>query len=219
MPLSNPYLLPFIVDVASRVRPRRRLLDIGIGTGMVGLAVRQYLDIADGNLERGEWKITLDGIEIYEPYANPVWDFAYSRVLRADARQALPELGDYDLILLCDVIEHFDKSEGRAILDLCRRKARYVIVTSPNGEYEQGAAFGNEHETHRSAWRPEDFQRMPAFSRIIGNTFISVIAADRRALRALKLRSLPSLHDSAWAKASVLYSRARRELRKLGIGG
>ncbi len=220
MPVSNPYQLPFVVEVASRIAPSR-VLDVGVGLGLVGAALRQYLEVCAGRLDRAEWKCRIEGIEIHAPYRTALWDFAYDEVHLGDAQKILPRLGGFDLVLACDVIEHFPKSDGEAFLEACLARSRFVIVTSPIGRYEQGAVFGNPHETHRSEWRGGDFCAWPHHYIEIGGTFLAVVACEKSALRALNLETLPRIHRSAsqvvrqWAGAVGLGPMARRARRAL----
>ena len=223
MPVSDPYQIPFVVDVASRIAPSR-VLDVGIGLGLVGAALRQYLEVCAGRLERASWRCRIEGIEIHAPYRTALWDFAYDTVHEGDARTILPRLGDFDLVLACDVIEHFPKAEGAAFLTACLAKARFVIVTSPVGRYEQGAVFGNPHETHRSEWGRGDFRAWPCDYREASGTFLAVIARDQRELVDLRLATLPHLRRSAakiarQVAAAVGLGPAARSLRRHLAGG
>lgn len=196
MPVSNPYQLPFVLDVASRIAPSR-VLDIGIGLGLVGAALRQYLEVCAGRLERRAWRVRIEGIEIFPAYRTPLWDWAYDAVHLGDAQEVLGGLGEFDLALACDVIEHFPKKEGRAFLERCLKQSRFVVITSPVGRYEQGTVFGNPHETHRSEWGRDDFRVWPCHYAEAGGAFMAVLAREREALRGLNLPTLPRLRRSA----------------------
>ena len=220
MPVSNPYQLPFVLDSAARSAPAR-VLDVGIGLGLVGAALRQYLEVCAGRLERHEWRCRIEGIEIHPPYRTPLWDWAYDAVHLGDAREILPRLGKFDLLLACDVIEHFPKEEGRAFLETCLTAARFVIVTSPVGRYEQGTVFGNPHEAHLSEWSRKDFRIWPNHYVEARGTFMATLARERGDLLRLGLRTLPRLNRSAsqaardFAAAAGLGPFARRARRAL----
>src|SRR4051794_1109603 len=113
MPVSNPEHIPAVLHFVQACQPRS-ILDVGIGTGSYGLLLRQGLDIGYGRMQPAEWQVQIDGVEIFEGYRNPVWGYAYSRVVMGDVRQLLPGLGAYDLILCNDVLEHFPREESRA---------------------------------------------------------------------------------------------------------
>jgi Methyltransferase domain len=65
----------------------------------------------------------------------------------------------FDLVVLCDVIEHLPKKQGYELLDRCEQlTSKYVLLQTPNGFLEQGPEFGNEHQKHLSGWFPHDFE-------------------------------------------------------------
>lgn len=156
MPSSQPDNISTIVKWITEIDPAS-ILDVGVGFGKYGVLAREYTDLRHGRYYRKDWKVVIDGIEIFDPYVNPVWDI-YDRVFCEDAVELLHHLKNYELVLLCDVIEHFEKSVGHAVLAECRRMAtRAVIVSTPVIRYPQDPMHGNEHERHRSEWCQEDF--------------------------------------------------------------
>jgi 2-polyprenyl-3-methyl-5-hydroxy-6-metoxy-1,4-benzoquinol methylase len=135
----------------------RRILDIGVGMGSYGFLLRQHLEIAEGRLDKETWTTQIDGIEIFEGYRNPVWDYAYDQVLLGDVRSLIGELGRYDLILCNDVLEHFHKPEAISIVRNLLDHGSVVIATTPNRVIPQGAWGGNDAETHRCLLTRSDF--------------------------------------------------------------
>jgi len=131
----------------------------------------------------------MGGVEILEPYRNPIWSFAYDEVHVCDVETLLDKGGErYDLILCCDVIEHFDKDSGRRVLGKMLQRAKAVIIVSPIGHYPQEAIYGNAHEAHKSEWGEGDFSHLPHLYKPIGATFLCVAARDPADLRGVKLR-------------------------------
>jgi len=65
-----------------------------------GVVVREYLEFWYGRLRREDWKVRLEGIEIFRDYRNPLWD-TYDAVYVADALETLPKLGRFDVRLCC----------------------------------------------------------------------------------------------------------------------
>lgn len=161
MPVSNPEHIPAVLHFVHAAEARS-ILDVGIGTGSYGLLLRQGLDIGYGRIQPEEWQVKIDGVEIFPAYRNPVWDFAYSRVLMGDIRQLLPALDHYDLILCNDVLEHFPRNEARQLVKALLGKCRVLLATTPNREYPQGAWGGNEAETHHSLLDRSDFAGLVA---------------------------------------------------------
>jgi 2-polyprenyl-3-methyl-5-hydroxy-6-metoxy-1,4-benzoquinol methylase len=213
MPQSDHWALPWVLETAQALNPTS-VLDVGVGMGQYGLHLRQLLDISRERLTRVEWKTRVDGVELYEPYRNPIWDYYYDAVHLRDARDFLRGLDrEYDLILICDVIEHFDRAEAEALLALARAKGKWVIVTTPNGAYPQGAMFGNEAETHRSEWVPQDFLRLGGAVHEIRATFMAVLrgTADN-SVPAPRVGQLPTLFENT---GRSLFKCARRWLPRM----
>ena len=192
MPQSDYWAIPYVLDTASQIRPRS-VLDVGVGIGQYGLQLRQILDIGQGRLRRDEWVTRIDGIELFEGYRNPVWDYFYDAVHIGDCRQFLGDTSQqYDLIVLCDVIEHFEREEALHLLELLRARGQWVVVTTPAGHYPQDAVFGNAGEIHRSEWRMDDFRRLGATVHPIRTTFLAVFPGHGTKLPADSLtRDLP----------------------------
>lgn len=137
-----------------------RILEIGIGHGKYGVLIREYLEIAYERYSRSEWQLELVGIEVFERYRSPLWDYAYDHVMVADVRYVdLAALKKFDCCLLLDVIEHFDHEGGHLLLKRLLDSCDYVIVSTPLQFLPQGALFGNEAERHRSLWSRRDYRR------------------------------------------------------------
>ena len=161
MPVSNPNHIPAVLHFVQACQPRS-VLDVGIGTGSYGLLLRQSLDIGAGRIQAATWQVKIDGVEVFEGYRNPVWSYAYSRVLMGDVRQLLPTLGTYDLALCSDVLEHFPREEARSLVRTLLTQCRVLIATTPNREYPQAAWGGNEAETHCCLLGRADFHGLVA---------------------------------------------------------
>ena len=131
----------------------KSVLDLGIGFGMNGAGVRNWLDLG---IE--PFKTKLVGVEVFENYGNATWDL-YDKVHLMDIRDYLKDCEAFDTIIMTDVIEHFTKEEGIEVLEMMKAKCKVsCIVSTPGVWIEQGAYQGNEHETHRSLWTVEDFK-------------------------------------------------------------
>ena len=159
MPTSYLHQLTDIVELIVFTNPQS-VLDVGVGFGKYGVLCREYLDLRDGREEYYNWRRRVDGIEIFEAYLTPLHAFIYDHIYLGDALKILPGLETtYDLLLLVDVIEHFDYETGLNLLNACQKAARNVLVSTPHQFISQKAAFGNVFETHRSHWRKKHFSR------------------------------------------------------------
>ena len=88
MPFSDFYHIPVVLHFALAAQPKS-ILDVGVGMGAYGLLLRQHLDICNQRLSREQWQLRIDGVEVFEGYRNPVWDYAYTSVIMGDAREVL----------------------------------------------------------------------------------------------------------------------------------
>lgn len=186
MPTSDFHQISDVLHVVYQHQPKS-VLDVGVGFGKWGLLCREVLEIYNERIPPESWTTRIEGIEIHEPYHNRLWDMAYNTVHVGNAVDVLPQLGRYDLILCCDVIEHFDKAAGLEFLRLMLRHAGLVIVTSPRGFAAQGARYGNAHETHLSGWTDPDFVEFPHLYKDIGFTFMTVLASTWQDLKGIEL--------------------------------
>ena len=166
MPTSPWQPIGPIIDLIMDIEPRPdRILDVGLGFGKWGMLLREYLEYyGRSSTLAGTRLIVIDGIEVCASYVGTIQKAIYDTVFLGDARAVLPELVtcSYDLVMLIDVIEHFDKVEGKDVLAECVRVGEVVIVSTASGWYPQKAAHGNIYETHRSLWTVTDLRRAKA---------------------------------------------------------
>jgi len=179
MPHSDPWAIPWVIELIDHLAPTS-VLDFGVGNGQYGVQLRQCLDIAPGRLKPDQWRADIRGVEVFENYRNPIWDYFYDEVTVGDGVAFLQSARRrYDVIIACDVIEHFERPKALEVLNLLRSHATTVVITTPNGAYPQGPAFGNEAERHLSEWRPAEFESLGASTRTICSTFLAVFSSDR----------------------------------------
>jgi len=157
MPTSHPFQINEIVSIIRAVNPQK-LLDIGIGFGKYGFLAREYLELWDGRNQYNKWIRTIDGIEIFEPYITALQYYIYDNIFIGDAIEILPILTKhYNLMLLVDVLEHFNKADGIDLLQECIVHSDNILISVPNDIGNQKDAFGNIYETHRFQWEPNHF--------------------------------------------------------------
>jgi hypothetical protein len=135
-----------------------KILDIGSGTGRYGLLIRE------DNISRRsvceslepEDTMTIDCCE-FTPY---LYTLVCHNVYNKHFHKSMFELTDkelskYGLVLMIDVVEHWDKD---VIKDFLKRIPGKILISTPkavcmyNTEY-----YGDEH-THCSQWFYEDFK-------------------------------------------------------------
>ena len=148
MPTGHFGHIGLVVELMLKLQPKS-VLDVGIGYGKYGMLAREYLDYAHFKKR----SIIIDGIEGFADYIQEGQRFYYDHIFVGDARTLLPSLGQYEMILLLDVLEHFDEEDGLKILKICRSKASHILVATPLDIGIQGAVYDNEFERHRFQWK------------------------------------------------------------------
>ena len=159
MPTSPYEHISTIIFFLSRLKPSS-ILDIGIGNGKMGFIARDLLDVMLGErYKKEEWKIRIDGIEIFADYIQDHQRALYDTIHIGDASAVIDTLQQYDLIILSDVLEHFEKEKAWLLLDKCANHAKHIILNIPLGErWTQPGIYGNPHEKHLSFWSREAFE-------------------------------------------------------------
>jgi hypothetical protein len=153
------------VNVVLQLRPRS-ILDVGVGFGKWGHLFREYTDIVASESEharylRGNWQVRIDGIEGYPEYLTEMHRYLYDSIHIGEMTQVLPRLGRYDLIFMGDVIEHLDKSQGRAFIQEALNHADMaVVLATPKFDCPQDEICGNHLEVHRSLWTAGEFRSL-----------------------------------------------------------
>lgn len=163
MPVGSFSLIYHYCNELQRHRPKS-VLDLGIGFGLLGAIVRQYLD---NGVQ--PWQTKLVGVEGFRNYESPQWyvydetnhisieEYVLDWKLAVSANQNvfIPEF-----IVLSDVLEHFEKEEGRKLIyDLMEMlpSGGVLMIGTPGVWCEQGAVHGNEYERHKSLWAWNEF--------------------------------------------------------------
>ncbi|MDB5340383.1 MAG: hypothetical protein JWN70_6002 [Planctomycetaceae bacterium] len=214
MPVSNSEHIPAVLHFVHASAPTS-ILDVGIGTGSYGLLLRQGLDIGYGRIQPDEWKVRIDGAEIFDAYRNPVWNYAYNRVIMGDIRSGLAGLDRYDLVLCNDVLEHFPREEARRLIRALLEKCRVLIATTPNREYAQGAWGGNQAETHHALLDRRDFCGLVA-EIVTGITSCYVCTLQQELVYPLLVAAdrCPSISHP---QSTNLFRRLRRRIRQFRL--
>jgi hypothetical protein len=137
------------------------ILDIGLGNGKLGFVARDLLDtMMNQAYRKKDWRVRIDGIEVYGDYIQDHQRALYNQIYIGDALELIDRLGPYDMIVLGDVLEHFEKPRARELLDKCiAHLGNHLVVFVPLGNnWVQPAIYGNPYERHRSAWFFDEFR-------------------------------------------------------------
>jgi len=188
MPTSQLSQLSQIIELIALSDPKS-ILDVGVGFGKYGFLAREYLELWDGRERYNDWTRRIDGIEAHAEYITPMHRFIYDDVMIGDALKILPTLkSGYDLVLLIDVLEHFEFEAGRDVLRDCMRCARNVLVSVPRDIGVMESSFDNPHQTHRFQWEKHHFRSL-ADRFFIHNhqSLICYVGPDARTIRRKRL--------------------------------
>jgi hypothetical protein len=148
--------LAFIIQ-----RNPRSVLDVGMGFGKWGMLTRLYLDVYHRRWKREDWQVQIDAIEIYYPYLQHHQLHLYNQIIIGQAQTELPKLGDYDLIIAADVIEHMCRGDGERLIETMKRKAQALLITLPIGPgWLRPGQKDNPYEAHVSRWDLTDLPEM-----------------------------------------------------------
>jgi hypothetical protein len=154
MPTSPYAHIQTFVDYLLETRPTS-ILDIGLGNGKLGFVARDLLDVMLGERYRREqWQVRIDGIEVFPDYIQNHQRDIYDHIHIGDAFETIAQLGNYEMIFVGDVLEHFEKPKAWEFLDRCiTHTDKHLILNLPLGpEWEQPAIYENPFEQHRSVW-------------------------------------------------------------------
>jgi len=178
MPCSSHLGLSLALDRVVAMRPRR-VLDVGVGLRKWGFLLREAFDYIHGRFEREEWQLKIDGIDAHR-YDSPLLDWVYDDVRFVDVLDVVGELAGYDVVVIGDAIEHFQKDQGLSLLDALLRQNRNVVLTTPLEFFDQHRD-DNPYENHRSHWTIDDFARWVFDYDVAGGFQIVVSLAGRGA--------------------------------------
>ena len=158
---TSPYVhIQTFVDYLIETKPTS-LLDIGLGNGKLGFVARDLLDVMLGQRHRREqWQVRIDGIEIFGDYIQNHQKDIYDHIYIGNALDIIPHLEPYEMIVIGDVLEHFEKDKGWQFLELCASRSKaHLILNIPLGDvWQQPEMYGNPYEEHRSVWTYEELE-------------------------------------------------------------
>lgn len=157
MPTSDSIQISKIIGLIRKKNPSS-ILDIGPGFGKYGLLCREYLEIWNRKAySKEKWKIRIDAIEVFKEYITPIHEYIYNNILIGNAKKLITEINlRYDLILLIDVLEHFNKKDGNKLIKDLRRISNSILLSIPKNIGTQGIMFNNKFEEHKGQWSKEE---------------------------------------------------------------
>jgi len=166
MPSSQHSYIPQVMNLILN-SPHQSILDVGPGFGKYGVLCREYCDLIPAWFDKGldgfdkkNWQVTIDAVEPCEKYITPLHHYIYNIIYNYKIESMLKVLNDYDLILMIGTLEHLEKPIGISVLTELQKKAKAIIVVTPNGFKPQKAEWGNPLEKHRCGWELREFKAL-----------------------------------------------------------
>lgn len=147
-----------ILQAIDKYRPMK-VLDIGCGLGKYGVLIRELEYQWYGIYRKCDRKVKLHALEPYAHYLGPLHNHIYDDLWIETLQEHIGSMKKYDLIMMIDVLEHFDKNEALIMLEECRKKGN-VLVCIPIDPSKQGAVHGNELERHRCKFTKEEIEQL-----------------------------------------------------------
>ena len=153
MPVGSWPIYPKVIQSVLATNPQT-ILDLGIGYGMNGAGIRNWYNN----------ECELIGVEGFGGYKNPMWEM-YNDVIVNDIERTLSNYiafeQFFDMVIMTDVLEHFDKLDGKMIIEMILFiTKKSALITTPGVWFEQGPENGNEYERHRSLWTVTELKEM-----------------------------------------------------------
>lgn len=127
MPMDWYQMVPSVIDSIRDARPAS-VLEVAVGLGKFGVAIRNTLDNPFVRQESESRELRLDGFELLDDWRTPLHEYIYSDVYYGDVFEALPRLPSYDVVFLGDVLNYFDKQRGRELIREFLKKTRKALI-------------------------------------------------------------------------------------------
>lgn len=158
---TNPYLHIHAFVCFLDIAKPSSILDVGVGNGKIGFIARDYLDVSSQRRYlKKDWDTRIDGIEIFDDCIQDHQRSIYDEIHLGNAFEVIDSLGAYDMIVLGDVLELFEKKAALALLDKCVEHTNewLIICVALGEEWRQPGLHDNPHERHRSFWNYQEIK-------------------------------------------------------------
>jgi tetratricopeptide (TPR) repeat protein len=135
------------------------VLDVGVGFGRWGFLCRELLDAFAGRVRKDQWRTRIEGVEIFEAYVQDHQLYIYDKIHIGNAKDVVPSLGAYGVIIIGDMLEHLGKDDAWGLFRSAMDRARIgLILNIPIGEgWLRGDVSENIYEDHLSWWALPEF--------------------------------------------------------------
>lgn len=140
--------MPYYRVLNKDIQNNDMVLDVGCGSNSALRHILLTPKIVDGiEVDNNAYKKALESKYYRKIYHKNILDII-SRIPNKS----------YDVVLLSDIIEHFNTKNAKFLIKECERIAiKKVIIFTPNGFMKQDDIDGNKYQKHLSGWDPEYF--------------------------------------------------------------
>lgn len=153
---SFPENIPNIIYAIANIYPKS-ILDIGFGYGKYWLLARETIY----SLRADKWDLTpkddliVNGVEIAKYFL----DMPYGKVIYNKTFDDLSKVtGSYDLALLIDVIEHWDKDFTMKTLTELKKYVKTILISTPKSVvFYEPEYYWKDCPKHQTQWTINDF--------------------------------------------------------------
>lgn len=135
------------------------VLDVGVGFGRWGFLCREMLDAFAGRVRKEQWRVRIEGVEIFEAYLQDHQRYIYDKIHIGNAKDVVPSLGGYGVVIIGDMLEHLNKDDAWGLFGSAMDRAGIgLILNIPIGEgWLRGGVSENTYEDHLSWWTLAEF--------------------------------------------------------------
>ena len=90
MPSSSPVSIAYMIGLMRKITKKpKNILDIGIGFGKWGFLIREYYEIRNKRINKKEWKVRIEGIEVVPKYISKIQKIIYDKIIQKDVFSVL----------------------------------------------------------------------------------------------------------------------------------
>jgi 2-polyprenyl-3-methyl-5-hydroxy-6-metoxy-1,4-benzoquinol methylase len=158
--LSFKENIPIILEIVSKIQPIL-VLDIGAGMGKYGILIReQYLSdkAVRGQLEPID-AIIIDAVEDTKYLLTNRLRSIYNKVYEQDIFDCYYNIKDYDLIIMIDILEHWEKLKGIELIKiLLAKNNKNILISTPKRTKMYTKHFYGDPRHHISQFELDDFK-------------------------------------------------------------
>ncbi len=164
MPAEWFKLVDAVIDSIRRVNPAS-ILEIGVGLGKYGVAIRHALDDPRARQQSGNWRLRLDGVELSSGARPSQHKYMYDNVYDSEALKSIDGLP----LIRCGFLRRRlvlfrEAARPGAGRELLKKTNKVLILYSPRLKARRKGPGSPSGPAYRSRWWELDFVDLDATS-------------------------------------------------------